>query len=258
MGTTPTTNDTNSQGTASQGANRPSWQGLQVHKSRTTHTHSYVQTNKHMYDWILLDTCSLINLFCNQSFMSNVHQVNTTLSLAMNAGTMMTNLQAELPGYGTVCFDPQAMTNILSFGNIAKQYPIQYLQELDTFQVQLHDCVNIFGCHQVDKLYVLEGHQPQEDCQFASLSQEHISPISVTSHVQTIEENAKFLTPKEIAQANVTMQLLHSLGYPSVVDLKTIIKMNMIWDNPVTESDIKLMEHLYGPNIPTIKGKTTR
>ena len=53
-------------------------------------------------------------------------------------------------------------------------------------------------------------------------------------------------------------QLLHALGYPSVVDLKTIIKMNMIQDNPITESDIKLMECLYGPDIPTIKGKTTR
>ena len=65
MGTTPTTNGTNSQGTASQGAKRPSWQGLQVHKSGTIHTHSYAQTNKHMYDWILLNTCSSINLFCN-------------------------------------------------------------------------------------------------------------------------------------------------------------------------------------------------
>ena len=89
-----------------------------------------------------------------------MHQVNTTLSLAMNAGTMTTNLKAELPSYGTVWFDPQAMTNVLSFGNIAKQYPIRYLQELDTFQVQLHDCVNIFGCEQGDSLYVLEGHQP--------------------------------------------------------------------------------------------------
>ena len=53
-------------------------------------------------------------------------------------------------------------------------------------------------------------------------------------------------------------QLLHVLGYPLVVDLKTIIKMNVIWDNPITESDIELMEHLYRPNIPTIKGKTTR
>ena len=64
----------------------------------------------------------------------------------------MTNLKAELPGYGTVWFDPQTMTNVLSFGNIAKQYPIQYLQELDTFQVQLSNQINIFGCEQVDNL----------------------------------------------------------------------------------------------------------
>ena len=56
--------------------------------------------------------------------MHNVHQVNTTLSLTTNAGVMMINLKAELAGYGTVWFDPQAMTNVLSFGNIAKQYPI--------------------------------------------------------------------------------------------------------------------------------------
>ena len=72
----------------------------------------------------------------------------------------MTNLKAEFPGYGTVWFDPQAMTNVLRFGNIAKQYPIQYLQESDTFQVQLRDCVNIFSCKQGDNRYVLEGHQP--------------------------------------------------------------------------------------------------
>ena len=63
-GTTPTMNGTSSQGTASQGAKIPSWQGLEVHKSGTIHTHSYAQTNKHMYDWILLDTCSMIDLFC--------------------------------------------------------------------------------------------------------------------------------------------------------------------------------------------------
>ena len=32
----------------------------------------------------------------------------------------------------------------------------------------------------------------------------------------------------------------------------------MIQDNPITESDVKLMEHLFMPNIPTIKGKTSR
>ena len=52
--------------------------------------------------------------------------------------------------------------------------------------------------------------------------------------------------------------LLHILDYPLVVDLKTIIKMNTFWDSPATKSNLKLMECLYGPDIPTVKGKTTR
>ena len=65
--------------------------------------------------------------------MHNMHQVNSTISLVTNAGMMTTNLKAELPSYGTVWFDPQAMMNVLSFGNFAKQYPVRYLQESDTF-----------------------------------------------------------------------------------------------------------------------------
>ena len=56
--------------------------------------------------------------------MHNVHRVNTTLFLTMNARVMMNKLKAELPGYGSVWFDSQAMTNALCFGNIAKPYTI--------------------------------------------------------------------------------------------------------------------------------------
>ena len=95
----------------------------------------------------------------------------------------MTNFKAELSGYSNVWFDPQAMTNVLSFGNIAKQYPIQYLQESDTFQVQLSDQINLFGCEQVDNLYVLEGNQPQEESPKPPSPQENVSQVQVTSHV---------------------------------------------------------------------------
>ena len=58
----------------------------------------------------------------------------------------------------------------------------------------------------------------------------------------------------------MTKWLLHVLGYPSVVNLKTIIKTNVICKNPVTvtESDMKLMEHFFRPDIPTIKDKTAK
>ena len=46
------------------------------------------------------------------------------LCLTANAAVMITNLKADLPGYGTIWFDPQAMTNVLSLGNIAEQYPL--------------------------------------------------------------------------------------------------------------------------------------
>ena len=62
-------------------------------------------------------------------------------------------------------------------------------------------------------LYILEGNQPQEESPKSPLYQEDVSQVQVTSHVQTIEDNAKFLTPKEIAQANVARQLLNALGY---------------------------------------------
>ena len=105
------------------------------------------------------------------------------LSLTANAEVMMTNLKAELPGYSAVWFDPQAMTNVLSFSNIAKQYPIQYLQESDTFQVQLTDQINIFGHEQVHNLYILEGNQPQEESPKPPSPQENVSQVQATSHV---------------------------------------------------------------------------
>ena len=53
-------------------------------------------------------------------------------------------------------------------------------------------------------------------------------------------------------------QLLHAFGYSLVVNLKTIIEMSVIWDNLITKSDVKLIEHLFEPDIPTVEGKTTR
>ena len=101
----------------------------------------------------------------------------------------------------------------------------------------------------------MKGNQPREESPKPPSLQENVSQVQVTSHVRPIKENAKFLTPKEIAQANVAMQSLHMLGYSSVVHLKIIIKTNMIWDSPVTESNVKLMECLFRPDIPTKKVK---
>ena len=80
---------------------------------------------------------------------------------------------------------------MLRIFNISKQYPVQYLQESDTFQVQTSNQINICSHERVDNLYVLEGNQPQEESPKPPSPQENVSQVQATSHVQTIEENAK-------------------------------------------------------------------
>ena len=46
-------------------------------------------------------------------------------------------------------------------------------------------------------------------------------------------------------------------GCPTVGDLKKIIKMNSIRDCPVMVSDVELAEQIYGPDVASLKGKTT-
>ena len=48
------------------------------------------------------------------------------------------------------------------------------------------------------------------------------------------------------------------MAYPTIDQLKAMVRMNMIRDSPVTLADVDLIEKVYGEDVPTIKGKTTR
>jgi hypothetical protein len=48
------------------------------------------------------------------------------------------------------------------------------------------------------------------------------------------------------------------MGTPPVQDLKAPLRMNMIYHDPVTISDIELAEKIFGQDIGSLKGKTVR
>jgi hypothetical protein len=76
--------------------------------------------------------------------------------------------------------------------------------------------------------------------------------------VDTVEENRLYSTPRQFERATKARRLLQSLGFPSLSDLKKILHMNAIKDNPVTTEDVDLAERIFGPDIGSFKGKTTR
>ena len=76
--------------------------------------------------------------------------------------------------------------------------------------------------------------------------------------VSSVAENKRFFTDREFERAKQAQKLLHALGTPSSADLKHILKVNGIRNCPVTTTDIALAEKIFGPDIGTLKGKTTR
>jgi hypothetical protein len=74
----------------------------------------------------------------------------------------------------------------------------------------------------------------------------------------TVQENKAFFTERQFQQAKKARDLYNALGSPSVKDFKAILRLNFIKNNPVTLEDIKIAESIFGPDIGSLKGKTTR
>jgi hypothetical protein len=76
--------------------------------------------------------------------------------------------------------------------------------------------------------------------------------------VQTVEDSKVFYTTRQVDWAKKARELLHTLGCPTIADMKKAIKMNSILNCPVTMDDINLAERIFGPDVASLKVKSTR
>ena len=75
---------------------------LQSNYNRTAKSNT--SSNAILDTWILLDSQSTIDVFCNEKLLSQIHATNTIMNITCNAGVKRTNLQGHISGYGWVWF----------------------------------------------------------------------------------------------------------------------------------------------------------
>jgi hypothetical protein len=51
--------------------------------------------------------------FCNDALLQNIRESPTSMKMHCNADSRTTKLVGDLPGYGTVWYDPKGIANIL-------------------------------------------------------------------------------------------------------------------------------------------------
>ena len=85
--------------------------------------------------------------------MEGIHKSKSTLEMATNSGTRLTNQEAKVPGFGTVWYDEGAIVNIFSFTVLVEKHRITFDSSME----------NVFLVHQPDKIimFMLTRRKPK-------------------------------------------------------------------------------------------------
>ncbi len=191
---------------------------------------------------ILLDNQSTMSLFCNKRLVQSIRRSLEPLILKSNGGSMTVHQVASIGKKAEVWFLKDAITNILSIKDVMKSYRITY----DSY----------------DKAFIVwreERNLPNMIFRMHSSSLHYFDPRKEDfSFVVTVEENMKPFSKRQIIAAEKARTLLAGMAFPSDHDYKWILRSNQVQECPVTPEDARIADKIWGPDVPSLKGKTTR
>ena len=196
---------------------------------------------------VLLDTGSTMSIFRDSNWVEGIIK-SSPIRMATNAGVRNVDKKANVPGFGEVWFDKEAIANIFGFADLAKKYRITYdSQEEDAFVVHTNEGkIKFTKTPEGLYAYKLTGKYKRH----LKTEQNHL--------VDTVKENRMGLTTRQFQQAIKARELFHSLGCPSVENFITFVKTNGVRNCPIIIEDIRNAERVFGPDLGRLKGTSTR
>jgi hypothetical protein len=76
--------------------------------------------------------------------------------------------------------------------------------------------------------------------------------------ISTVAENRKGYTLRQYERAKEARKLYHIAGTLTTNNFKSLLWMNIIQKCPVTVEDVNISEKIFGPDMSSLKGKSTR
>ena len=215
-------------------------------------TFSFSQSNAIVpKTWILLDSQSTVDCFSNRALLKNIRKTDKKINIYCNAGRRTIDVVGDLQGYGEVWHDPKGIANVLSLSRIRKKYGrVDYVAKESggEFTVYKPDGKRHIFKEAELGLHYLDTSSPNDEMH----DDGHMLVVN------TVRDNKSKYTNNDYMRALRARELQIKIGRPSTRDYIKIVEGNSLPNCPVTRADILAAEHIFGPDIGALKGKTTR
>jgi hypothetical protein len=181
---------------------------------------------------MLLDNQSTIDLFCNAKLLKNIRRSDTRMNVRCNAGQRTTSMIGDLPGYGTVWYDPKSIANILSLKRVAAKYHVAFDSEEHggSFIVTKPDGTVLEFQQSDGGLYFLNTTKSATIRNDVKASRGG----SATVMVNTVTDNKGKYTNDDYLKAVRARELQIKIGHPSTKHFIRIVTSNQLPNCPVT------------------------
>ena len=196
---------------------------------------------------VLLDSQCQNHIFKNSNLLKDLQYGQETMVVSgqVNGASFRTNLFGYFPGINQKIFiSPKATANLLSLSKISEEFKIVW----DQNKPQSYFIINI-GENKIMKF--------REKNNLFICNVENDIVTTSTSLLSEISINKQNYSKKQIEDANNARLLIKKLGYPSIQSAVKLLQYGSILQAPCSSKDIYLADRIFGPVIPSIKGKTT-
>ena len=158
----------------------------------------------------------------------------------------MHTLIGDLPGYGTVYYNPNGIANILSLSNVEKAgREVSYdTSKGGCFRVHNPSTNKTIEFKQQGKIFVYDTRNKEKEY--------------TVSFLNTVEQNKKLFSPRQYKRAVEARELHGMLGMPSQRDFINALKRKLVPNTHITAEDVENAEFIWGKHLGIVQGKTRR
>lgn len=194
---------------------------------------------------ILLDTAASESLFKNKNLVRRLHQTDSVTFDGVNSESEpIYTCEAGYSVFGKAMVSNKAVGNVLSFANVVDEaYRVDYDKKMDRFEVQpkLEGATYYFERDKITNLY---------SCGMGKYRRQTIA-------VETVSENLKKYTKREVKQARLAREYVRRSNFISEGQLIKAINMGKIQNCEISSQDVLRSIDIWGKHQGNLRGKTT-